>query len=88
VKLFFKSVIAACKSAALNELINSSIVGDPGGEGVGATEYLFGAGALLGKGTAEVAGAGDSAKPDALIATQTTIPHLRISRNIASIVIC
>jgi hypothetical protein len=68
-------------------LINSSIVGDAEGEGVVAAEYLFGAGAPLGKGAAEDAGAGDPAKPCALIETQTTIPHLRISRNISSIVI-
>jgi len=52
-------------------LISSSIVGDAEGEGVGAAGYLFGAGAPLGKGAAEVGGAGDSAKPCALIETQT-----------------
>ena len=85
-KLFFKSVIVACKSAALKELISSSVVGDAKGEGVGvsvgAAEYLFGAGAPLGKGTGEVEGAGDSAKPCALIEMEKTIPHRRISRNI------
>jgi len=68
-------------------LISSSIVGDAEGEGVGAAANLFGAGAPLGKGAAEDEDGGDSAKPCALIETQTTIPHQRISRNITSIVI-
>jgi hypothetical protein len=78
--------MAACKSAALKELINSSIVGDAEDEGVAVAD-LFGAGAPLGKGAAEDEGAGDSARPCALIEAQTTIPQKRISRNITSIVI-
>jgi hypothetical protein len=56
VKLFFNSVMTACKSAAPNELINSSVVGVAEGDGVG--EDLAGVGMLLAAGEA-AEGAGD-----------------------------
>ena len=82
VKLFFNSVMTACKSAVPNELINSSVVGVAEGDGVG--EDLAGVGALL---AAEEAaeGAGDWANPFATIKTQIAIPAGQVNRNISRI---
>ena len=56
VKLFFRSVIAACKSGWPSELINSWVVGVPNGEGDGVVD-LVGAGGPLAEGVIE--GPGD-----------------------------
>jgi hypothetical protein len=82
VKLFFKSVMTACKSAAPNELINSSVVGVAEGDDDGVGEDLAGAGALLAAGEA-ADGAGDWANPFATIKTQIAIPAGQVNRNIS-----
>jgi hypothetical protein len=83
VKLFFKSVMIACKSPSPNELIKSSVVGGAEGDGVG--EDLAGAGALLAAGEA-AEDAGDWANPFTTIKTQSAIPAGQENRNIS--VIC
>ena len=50
VKLFLKSVMTACKSAAPNEFITSSVVGVAEGDGDGVGEDLAGVGMLLAAG--------------------------------------
>ena len=82
VKLFLKSVMTACKSAAPNELINSSVVGVAEGDGVGVGEDWAGVGALLAAGEA-AEGAGDWANPFATIKTQIAIPAGQVNRNIS-----
>jgi hypothetical protein len=64
VKLFFKRVMAACRSAWPNELINSWVLGVPDGEGDGVAD-LAGVGGPLGAGKIE--GAEDWANPFAVI---------------------
>jgi hypothetical protein len=75
--------MTVCKSAAPNELINSSVVGVAEGDGVG--EDLAGVGMLLAAGEA-AEGAGDWANPFATIKTQSAIPAGQVNRNIS--VIC
>jgi hypothetical protein len=64
VKLVFKSAIADCTSAGLNELINSSLVGVADGEDDTVAD-LPGVGALFGEGADE--DAGDCANAFAII---------------------
>ena len=82
VKLLFKSVMTACKSAAPNELITSSVVGVAEGDDDGVGEDLAGVGALLAAGEA-AEGAGDWANPFATIKTQIVIPAGQVNRNIS-----
>src|SRR5712692_4742723 len=90
VNLFFKSVIAACKSAAPKESISCSFGGVPEGEGDGVADFA-GAGVLLGDGVGEDDGrgdgAGDCAKACAASEIEMTIAMCQTNRNITLIVI-
>jgi hypothetical protein len=72
VKLLFKSVIAACRSAGFNELIRSSVVGVGDGD-------AFAAG-LVADGDGACEGTGDCAK--AFARTNTAIPAAEINRKL------
>ena len=82
VKLFFKSVIAASRSAGFSELIRSSVVGvaDGEGDGVALAGVLIALGVGERAGAGDCEGAGDCASAFAII--ETPINAGQINRNI------